>query len=144
MAKKILILNGPNLNMLGSREPSIYGTVSLSDIEADCAQKAKKLGLSIDFRQSNHEGELIDWIQQAPKNSAGIIINPAAYSHTSIGIADALRSVGLPIVEVHISNIFARETFRHHSYVSLVASGVICGLGPAGYVHALSAIGELI
>ncbi len=130
--------------MLGSREPSIYGVVSLSDIEANCTQKAEKLGLTIDFRQSNHEGELIDWIQQAPEKSAGIIINPAAYSHTSIGIADALRSVGLPIVEVHISNIFARETFRHHSFVSLVASGVICGLGPAGYVHALSAIGELI
>ena len=98
----------------------------------------------MDFLQSNHEGELIEWIQNAPKKYAGIIINPAAYSHTSIGIADALSAVGLPVIEVHISNIFARETFRHHSYVSPVASGVICGLGPTGYTHAINAIGELI
>ena len=144
MAKTILILNGPNLNMLGMREPGIYGSISLLDIEANCVTKAKSMGLEIDFRQSNHEGELIDWIQQAPENFAGIIINPASYSHTSIGIADALRAISLPIIEVHISNIFARETFRHHSYVSAIASGVICGLGPAGYTHAISAIGELI
>ncbi len=144
MAKKILIINGPNLNMLGTREPGIYGTTSLDDIRAQCAVVARSQNLDMDFLQSNHEGELIEWIQNAPKKYAGIIINPAAYSHTSIGIADALSAVGLPVIEVHISNIFARETFRHHSYVSPVASGVICGLGPTGYTHAINAIGELI
>ncbi|MCF6302559.1 MAG: type II 3-dehydroquinate dehydratase [Devosiaceae bacterium] len=144
MAKKILIINGPNLNMLGTREPGIYGTASLDDIKAQCVDVGRSQNLDVDFRQSNHEGDLIEWIQKSPGEFAGIIINPAAYSHTSIGLADALSAVNLPVIEVHISNIFARETFRHHSYVSPVVSGVICGLGPAGYTHALNAIGELI
>ena len=144
MAKTILILNGPNLNLLGTREPSLYGAGTLEDVENDCRDTAGALGLEVDFRQSNHEGELIGWIQEAHESAAGVIINPAAYSHTSIGIHDALRAVGLPIIEVHISNIFARESFRHHSHVSAVANGVICGLGLAGYKLAVSALNELI
>ena len=144
MSEKILILNGPNLNMLGTREPGIYGMTRLGDIEQQCIQKGKDLGLDVDFRQSNHEGELIEWIQKASGEASGIIINPASYSHTSIGIADALSAVSLPVIEVHISNIFAREAFRHHSYVSPVASGIICGLGPNGYILALNALRELI
>ncbi len=144
MAKSILILNGPNLNLLGTREPGLYGAGTLKDVESDCISHAKTLGLSVDFRQSNFEGELITWIQEAAESAAGIIINPAAYSHTSIGIHDALRAVGLPLIEVHISNIFARESFRHHSHVSAVANGVICGLGLSGYRLAISALSELI
>ncbi len=144
MARTILILNGPNLNLLGTREPGLYGAGTLEDVERDCKQAAGALGLELDFRQSNHEGELIGWIQDANESAAGIIINPAAYSHTSIGIHDALRAVDLPIIEVHISNIFARESFRHHSHVSAVANGVICGLGLAGYTLAISALNELI
>ncbi len=144
MSDKILILNGPNLNMLGTREPGIYGMTTLRDIEQQCIKKGKELKLEVDFRQTNHEGELIEWIQKASGEVSGIIINPASYSHTSIGTADALSAVGLPVIEVHISNIFARETFRHHSYVSPVASGIICGLGPNGYILALNALRELI
>ncbi len=144
MAKKILILNGPNLNLLGTREPRTYGKGTLGDVEKDCRLHAEKLGLEVEFRQSNHEGELISWIQQAAGTHAGIIINPGAYSHTSIGIPDAFRAVGLPLIEVHISNIFARESFRHHSHVSAVASGVICGLGLGGYTLAISALNDLI
>jgi len=142
MAKRILVLNGPNLNMLGLREPETYGLDTLADIEALCATEGKALGLSIDFRQSNHEGELVTWIQQARGQFEGIVINPAAYSHTSVAIHDALRMVDMPLVEVHLSNIHARERFRHHSYVSAVATGVICGLGPAGYKLALVALAE--
>lgn len=144
MAKTILILNGPNLNLLGTREPSVYGSDTLADIEADCVTHAQSLDLSVDFRQSNHEGELITWIQEARQSAAGIIINPAAYSHTSVGIHDALRAVGLPVIEVHLSNIHQREAFRHHSYVSPVANGVILGLGPQGYRLALTAIAGLV
>lgn len=144
MAKRVLILNGPNLNLLGSREPSIYGGYSLADIEALCRTVCTELKLSGDFRQSNHEGELVDWIQSARKTADGIVINPAAYSHTSVAIHDALRAAGKPIVEVHLSNIHQRESFRHHSYVSSVATGVICGLGPTGYKLALQAIAEII
>lgn len=144
MSDKILLLNGPNLNMLGTREPGIYGMTSLRDIEHKCTEKGKELNLDVDFRQSNHEGELIEWIQKASGEVSGIIINPASYSHTSIGIADALSAVNLPVIEVHISNIFAREAFRHHSYVSPIASGIICGLGPNGYILALIALRELI
>ncbi len=145
MAKKILILNGPNLNLLGSRQPDVYGSLTLDDIKANCLERAKKLDLEIDFRQSNHEGELISWIQQCqPPHFHGLVINPAAYSHTSIGIPDALSAMELPKVEVHISNIFARESFRHHSFVSPVSTGIICGFGPAGYLLALNAIVELI
>ncbi len=145
MARTILILNGPNLNLLGSRQPDVYGSATLDAIKQDCTGQAGNLGLKIDFRQSNHEGELVGWIQQchAP-DFCGLIINPAAYSHTSIAIADAMRAMDLPGIEVHISNIFAREGFRHHSHVSPVASGVICGFGPAGYLLAINAIAELI
>ena len=142
MAKRVLVLNGPNLNMLGTREPGIYGAATLADIEALCHDAANTLGLSVDFRQSNHEGELVTWIQQAQGSFEAILINPAAYSHTSVAIPDALKAVGLPVAEVHLSNIHQREAFRHHSYVSAVALGVICGFGPAGYTLALQALAE--
>jgi 3-dehydroquinate dehydratase-2 len=142
MAKNVLVLNGPNLNMLGTREPGVYGSATLADIEKLCQTEAQALGLACDFRQSNHEGELVTWIQQAQGTADAIVINPAAYSHTSVAIHDALRAVGLPIVEVHLSNIHQREPFRHHSFVSSVAMGVICGLGPAGYKLALHALAE--
>ena len=139
--KTVLILNGPNLNSLGKREPGIYGGKSLADIEADCKKAAAGLGLEVDFRQSNHEGNLVDWIQEAGEKAAGIIINPGAYGHTSIAIHDAVRSIApLPVVEVHLSNIHAREAFRHHSMISSVAAGVILGFGPIGYTLALQAI----
>jgi len=141
---KILIVNGPNLNLLGIREPDIYGRETLADIEQRCVQKAKALGFKITMRQSNHEGELIDWIHEAVTIWSAIIINPAAYTHTSVAIMDALKLVNCPIVEVHISNIYQRETFRHHSYVSPVATGVICGFGSAGYEIALEAISGLL
>lgn len=134
--KKILILNGPNLNLLGTREPEIYGTTTLADIEAKCAEVAAAHGAQVDFKQSNHEGELVDLIQGAG-NVLGIIINAGAYTHTSVAIHDALKSVDVPIMEVHLSNIFAREPFRHHSYISPLAKGVICGLGVKGYEAAI-------
>jgi 3-dehydroquinate dehydratase II len=143
-AATVLILNGPNLNMLGVREPSLYGTDTLDDIEAACTDHATALGLSIDFRQSNLEGELVTWIQQARAQHDGIIINPAAYSHTSVAILDALQVAELPVVEVHLSNIHRREPFRHQSYVSRIATGVICGLGAHGYLLALDAMARLI
>jgi len=142
MAKRVLVLNGPNLNLLGTREPGTYGSQTLVDIEKLCREDAKALGLTLDFRQSNHEGELVTWIQDARKTADGIVINPAAYSHTSVAIHDALRAVGLPTIEVHLTNIHTREPFRHHSYVSSVAIGVICGLGASGYRYALSALAE--
>ena len=144
MAVPVFVLNGPNLNLLGKREPNIYGTTTLADIERDCVAAGKRLDLAIDFRQSNREGELVDWIQEAMTAAKGIVINPAAYSHTSVAIHDAIKGVGLPTIEVHISNIFARERFRHHSYVSPVAVGTICGLGPHGYVLALEALQPLV
>lgn len=142
MAKNILILNGPNLNMLGTREPETYGSGTLADIEDLCAKTAHTLGQSVDFRQSNHEGELVTWIQESMGRFDAIIINPAAYSHTSVAIHDALRAIGLPVIEVHLSNIHARERFRHHSYVSSIAIGVVCGLGPLGYKTALEALAD--
>jgi 3-dehydroquinate dehydratase II len=142
MAQRVLVLNGPNLNMLGIREPATYGSQTLADIEAMCITEGKSLGLEVSCKQSNHEGELVTWIQQALGRFEAIIINPGAYSHTSIAIHDALRAVALPVIEVHLSNIHARETFRHHSYVSPVAVGVICGFGATGYKLALSALAE--
>jgi len=142
MAKNVLVLNGPNLNMLGTREPGVYGSATLADIEKLCQTEAQALGLACDCRQSNYEGELVTWIQQAQGTADAIVINPAAYSHTSVAIHDALRAVGLPVIEVHLSNIHQREPFRHHSFVSSVAMGVICGLGPAGYKLALHALAE--
>ncbi|MGH6894393.1 MAG: type II 3-dehydroquinate dehydratase [Dongiaceae bacterium] len=146
MAKspKVLILNGPNLNMLGVREPAIYGRDSLSDISRMCARRAKELGLAVDFRQSNLEGELATWIQEARGGAAGIIINPGAYGHTSIALLDALQIAETPVIEVHLSNIHRREAFRHHTYTSQAATGVICGLGAHGYVLALEAMAGLI
>ncbi len=144
MADIVYVLNGPNLNLLGRREPEVYGSGTLDEIEADCKKAAGPLGLKIDFRQSNREGELVDWIQQAGQSAKGIVINPGAYSHTSIALFDALVAVAIPAIEVHLSNIFARERFRRHSYVSPAAAGVICGLGPAGYLLALDALAKLV
>ena len=140
----ILVLNGPNLNLLGVREPATYGRETLADIEEACLERAAALGFSLDFRQSNHEGQLIDWIQEARENADGIILNAGALTHTSVAILDALNAADLPVIEVHLSNIFRRESFRHHSYVSLAARGVICGLGPQGYELALEALASLI
>jgi 3-dehydroquinate dehydratase-2 len=140
----ILVLNGPNLNLLGTREPEIYGRETLDDIEAACRRHGRANGLVVEFRQSNHEGELIDWIQQARGRCAGIIINPAGYGHTSVAIHDALLAVALPVIEVHLSNIHQRESYRHHSYVSAVARGVICGLGGQGYLLALDAMRQIV
>lgn len=144
MGKSVYILNGPNLNLLGTREPEVYGHETLGDIEARAAARAKSLGLTIEFRQSNSEGELVDWIQEAGREARGLIINAGAYTHTSVALHDALSSVNIPAIEVHLSNIFAREDFRHHSYISKVALGVICGLGPIGYEFALEAINDAI
>ena len=144
MAATIYVLNGPNLNLLGTREPEIYGRETLDDVRKACEKRGKALKLSVDFRQSNHEGELVDWIHQARQKAAGLIVNAGGYSHTSVAILDALLSSGKPIIEVHLSNIFRREAFRHHSYVSSAARGVICGLGLKGYVLALDAMAELI
>jgi 3-dehydroquinate dehydratase-2 len=144
MTVTVFVLNGPNLNLLGQREPGIYGGKSLAEIGEDCCEAGREAGIVVDFRQSNHEGVLVDWIQEAGDGADGIVINPGAYSHTSVAIHDAIRAVGKPVIEVHLSNIFAREAFRHHSHVSSVAAGVICGLGPAGYLLALSALKELI
>jgi len=144
MTPLVLILNGPNLNLLGVREPAVYGRDTLDDVRALAERRAHELGLAIDFRQSNHEGVIVDWIQEARGKAAAIIINAAALTHTSIAILDALSAVELPVVEVHLSNIFRRETFRHHSFVSLAARGVICGFGPKGYALALEAVSGLI
>lgn len=140
--KRILLLNGPNLNMLGVREPEIYGRETLDDIRASCLSRAEAIGVEIDFRQSNGEAELIAWIQQP--SADGIVINPAAYTHTSIAIMDALILTGLPVVEVHLSNIFRREPFRRRSYVSPAARGVICGFGAHGYLLAIDAMARLL
>jgi 3-dehydroquinate dehydratase-2 len=141
---KILILNGPNLNMLGIREPEIYGKETIGDIKAKCEKKAKENNIEVEFKQSNYEGELVTWIQDAYKKFDGIIINPAAYTHTSVAILDALKAVKLPTVEIHLSNIFQRDEFRHHSYISLVADGIISGFGSNGYLLAIDAIIQLL
>ena len=142
--KPIYVLNGPNLNLLGQREPEIYGSTTLGDIDKLVSKKAKDLGLAAECRQSNHEGELVTWIQEAREKASGLILNAAAYTHTSIAIHDALATLDIPVVEVHISNIFKREEFRHHSTVSPVATGVICGLGVSGYELALDAIHRIL
>ena len=144
MTRNILILNGPNLNLLGQRQPEIYGHETLADVESRCAALAAELGLVTQFRQSNHEGELIDWIQQARGTAAGIVINPAAYSHSSVAILDALNAYDGPVIEVHISNIHRREVFRHHSFVSTRADGVIAGCGTEGYLLALRRLDSVL
>jgi 3-dehydroquinate dehydratase II len=141
LAEDVFILNGPNLNLLGTRELAVYGTTTLADIEASCHDRARALGLGqIEFRQSNHEGVLVDWIHEAASRGAAVVINPGAYSHTSVALHDAIKGADVHAIEVHLSNIHAREAFRHHSYVSRVASGVIVGLGALGYQLALEAI----
>lgn len=137
---RILILHGPNLNLLGRREPEIYGHTTLADIDADLADLGKRLGCEVESFQSNHEGEIVERIQQAMGTRDGIVINPAAFTHTSVAIRDALAAAGLPLVEVHLSNVFAREPFRHHSYVSDLALAVVSGLGAAGYRAALEGL----
>jgi len=144
MSAAIYVLNGPNLNRLGTREPSTYGTATLADIERLCRDVGEDLDLDIDFRQTNHEGVLVDWIQEAGDIAQGLVINPAAYTHTSVALHDAIRAVQIPTVEVHLSNVHAREAFRHRSYVSPVALGVICGFGPTGYRLALEALSTVI
>jgi 3-dehydroquinate dehydratase-2 len=140
----ILMLNGPNLNMLGVREPDVYGFKNLKAIALECGEYASELGFSLDFRQSNLEGELVTMIQEARGTAAGVIINGGAYSHTSIALLDALKILEIPVIEVHISNVFKRESFRHHSYISEVAQGVICGFGGHGYILALDAMRALL
>ncbi len=140
MAKPIFVLNGPNLNLLGTRETHLYGHATLEDIRGRCEARARNFGRDVDFRQTNHEGELIDWVQEARLGAAGLVINPAGYGHTSVALHDALRILEIPIIECHLSNPAAREPFRHHSYVSPVAAGVICGLGPTGYELAIEAV----
>jgi 3-dehydroquinate dehydratase II len=140
----IAVLNGPNLNLLGTREPEKYGTATLDDVETLCAEVAEELGLAIDFRQTNAEGELVTWVQECRDRASGIIINPAGYTTTSIALLDALLAVDLPIIEVHITNIHRREEFRQHSYVSRAATGVIAGLGTGGYALALRAMAAML
>lgn len=143
-SQTILVLNGPNLNLLGKREPEIYGSETLESIERATTEHAGRHGLAIDFRQSNSEAELVDWVQESDGQVAGLIVNAGAYTHTSVALLDALRATQAPIVEVHLSNIFQRETFRHHSYISQVAKGVISGFGGQGYILALDALTGLI
>lgn len=144
MSHLILVLNGPNLNMLGTREPATYGHETLTDVEALCQRTAAEQGLEVEFRQTNHEGQLIDWIHQARGRCAGILINPGAWTHTSVAIRDALVAAELPVIEVHLSNVHKREEFRHHSFVSGVAVGVLCGFGTNGYRMGLTHFAHLL
>lgn len=142
--KPVFVINGPNLNLLGLRQPEIYGRETLDDVADACSALAEELGLTVRFHQSNHEGALVDWIHQARDEASGIIINPAAYTHTSVAILDALNAFEGPVLEVHISNVHRREAFRHHSYVSLRAEGVIAGFGTEGYSLALRRMKTLV
>jgi len=144
MPKPIFVLNGPNLNLLGVREPSIYGAETLADVRRRTETRAQALGLGVEFRQSNHEGVLVDWIQEAREKACGIVINAGAYTHTSVAILDALNAAEKPVIELHLSNVFRREAFRHHSYVSPAAQGVICGFGPKGYELAVEAMADIL
>ncbi|MFZ4787554.1 MAG: type II 3-dehydroquinate dehydratase [Beijerinckiaceae bacterium] len=144
MTPLIYVLNGPNLNLLGKRQPHIYGHETLADVEADCRKLAAGLGLDMRFHQSNREYEIIDWVHEARETASGIVINPAAFTHTSVAILDVLNAFDHPIIEVHISNVHKREEFRHHSYVSAIASGVIAGFGTQGYQLAIQRLATLI
>ncbi len=143
MSKIIFVLNGPNLNLLGVREPHIYGSATLADVEAMCLAKAKALGFSIDFRQTNHEGVLIDWVQEARTAACALVLNPAGYGHTSIALLDALKSLTIPVIECHLSNPAAREAFRHSTYVALAATGLVSGFGAKSYELAIEAAATL-
>jgi 3-dehydroquinate dehydratase II len=145
MPGTLYVINGPNLNLLGAREPEKYGTSTLADVEALCRDAAGRHGYAVEFRQSNREGELVDWIQQAGRErAAGIVLNAAAYTHTSVAILDAIAAVGVPTVEVHVTNIHAREPFRHKSYVSMAAKGLVCGFGIYGYALAIDGLAALL
>jgi 3-dehydroquinate dehydratase II len=144
MPKPIFVLNGPNLNLIGVREPAIYGSETLEDIRRRTEMRAQTLGLAVDFRQSNSEGQLVDWIQEAREGADGIVLNAGAYTHTSAAILDALNAAGCPVVELHLSNVFKREPFRHTSFVTPAAQGLICGFGPKGYELAIEAIADLL
>ena len=142
--KPIFVLNGPNLNLLGVREPHIYGKTTLGEVQEMCEAQAATRGLQVDFRQSNHEGVLIDWLQEARESASAVVVNPGGYSHTSIAILDAIKALEVPVIELHLSNPAARESYRRHSYVSEAATGVIMGFGAAGYVLAIDAAAHLI
>lgn len=143
MTKPIFVLNGPNLNLLGSREPEIYGSTTLADIEAQVRARAAQAALTVDFRQSSHEGDLVDWLQEARTKAAGVILNAGAYTHTSVALHDALKALEVPVIEVHISNPYRREPFRHTSYISPAVTGTICGVGAQGYALAVEALAAL-
>lgn len=144
MTETVYVLNGPNLNLLGKREPGIYGGKTLKDIEAECIEVGASLGFDVIFRQSNHEGVLVDWLHEAADTAVGVCINPGAYGHTSIAMHDAIRAIGLPVIELHLSNIHAREEFRHRTMIAPVAKGVICGFGSTSYVLALHALKSVV
>jgi 3-dehydroquinate dehydratase II len=144
MPKPIYVLNGPNLNLLGVREPSIYGAETLAEVRKRTEERAQAVGLSVTFRQSNSEGTLVDWIQEARESASGIVLNAGAYTHTSIAILDALAAAEKPVIELHLSNVFRRESYRHHSYVSAAAQGVICGFGAKGYELAVEAMADIL
>jgi 3-dehydroquinate dehydratase-2 len=144
VAGTFFVINGPNLNALGKREPGIYGAVTLADIEKTCRDKVATLDRALEFRQSNHEGVLVDWLHEAGEAADGVVINPGAYGHTSIALHDAIRAIGIPVVELHLSNIHAREAFRHRTTIAPVVKGVICGFGPAGYPLALEALAGIV
>jgi len=146
--KKVMVLNGPNLNLLGTREPAVYGAETLADLERLCQDEAEKLGLAADCRQSNHEGQLIDWIHEAGReiaagNMIGVVFNPGAFTHTSVALHDAIKGANAAVIELHISNVHAREEFRHHSYISPAARGIIVGFGVQGYAIAIGALARL-
>jgi 3-dehydroquinate dehydratase-2 len=143
VTRTVLVLNGPNLNLLGRRDPAVYGTATLADVEQLCAEEASRVGLVVECRQSNHEGQLIDWVHEAFERGAAVVANFGGYTHTSVALMDALAVVEAPVVEVHISDIHAREEFRHHSYVALVADASVVGEGVAGYAHALQKVADL-
>ncbi len=143
MPKPIFVLSGPNLNLLGVREPDIYGHETLADIQARCSRRAAEFGLAVEFRQSNHEGVLIDWVQDARTEASAVVINPAGYGHTSVALLDALKTLAIPVIECHLSNPAAREAFRRHTYVSLIATGVVSGFGGASYELAIEAAAGL-
>jgi len=141
---KIWVLNGPNLNLLGTREPAVYGSATLADVEATCRQAAQAHGSDVECRQTNHEGALIDWLHEAGRSAAGemlgVVLNAGAYTHTSVAIADAIKAIAVPVIEVHLSNVHAREPFRHHSYLSPVCAGIVVGFGVAGYALAIDGL----